>query len=625
MRPSGLELKHPKKQLPSYLPRTREGVDERGTLVDDKRGLEVPLQTIQISRNNLDSSSQMVGPQASHPVKFLQATFSTKIVHALIMKKRYFLQTTHPPPSLLLSAILLLQLCRCSSAYIPVDKIFINCGSTPDDSDNQGRLWIGDDGPKYSPLDHQKSLNSKANVPLGSISQVPYTTARLSRSEFSYSNPVTAGPKFVRLHFFPFDYNQNFSRSDALFSVTSSPFTLLWNFSAPLVADYLSNPLFYKEFCLVPDAYALINGIEIVSMPLDLYYGNGTVDGFREVEFLGNNGYPLTLNYTHALETVYRINVAGTTIDPNDDTGMFRSWAGSDDWYLTVDLSSVLPVNWSIPLVYGHIREYAAPATVYRTARSLGLIPTYSLTWSFQVDSNFHYLIRLHFCEFQGEINKIGDRVFGIYIASQVADPRADVIRWTGGRGIPIYQDYAVDMSARTSKKINLTVSLHRALEQLSVYADALLNGVEVFKISSDHNGNLAGPNQDPIEIQDSGSSKSGGISKKVIAAIAGGSVSGALVLSLLCFLTFRRGSHSKESNYTDKTTLWRLLRHTTTKLTKTHDSSMLGDLFRRFSLAEIKAAQMASMRSSSLGREASGMCTRDTSMADPLRWQSSG
>ncbi|OWM84719.1 hypothetical protein CDL15_Pgr027506 [Punica granatum] len=167
------------------------------------------------------------------------------------MKKRYFLRASQPPPSLLPATILLLLLCRCSSAYSPIDKFFINCGSTSDDSDTLGRRWIGDDDPKYSPLDHQKSLTSKANVQLRSIAQVPYTTARLSGSEISYSVPVTAGPKFVRLHFFPSDYNQNFSRSDALFSATSGPFTLLRSFSAPIVVDYLRNPLFSKEFCLV--------------------------------------------------------------------------------------------------------------------------------------------------------------------------------------------------------------------------------------------------------------------------------------------------------------------------------------------------------------------------------------
>ncbi|PKI26154.1 hypothetical protein CRG98_049157, partial [Punica granatum] len=88
-------------------------------------------------------------------------------------------------------------------------------------------------------------------------------------------------PKFVRLHFFPSNYDvQNFSRSDAVFSVGSGPYTLLQNFSASLVADNLTRPQFSKEFCVVvednqrlnltftpgtdrPAAYALINGIEI--------------------------------------------------------------------------------------------------------------------------------------------------------------------------------------------------------------------------------------------------------------------------------------------------------------------------------------------------------------------------
>ncbi|PKI69853.1 hypothetical protein CRG98_009728 [Punica granatum] len=221
---------------------------------------------------------------------------------------------------------------------------------------------------------------------------------------------------------------------------------------------------------------------------------------------------------------------------------------------------------------------------------------TYNLTWSFQVDSNFLYLVRLHFCELQREISKFGDRTFEIYIASQVADSMADVIEWTGGRGIPIYKDYAVGIYAQTSKKSNLTVSLHTGPEKYSVYADALLNGIEVFKIS-DYNGNLAGPNPDPIRVLDplqqqpERSSSSGGISKNVIAAIAGGSVSGALVLGLLCFLTFWKRRSSKASTYTDKTSLWGPLSYTTTKSTKTQDSSLPADLCRQFSLAEIKAA----------------------------------
>ncbi|PKI69844.1 hypothetical protein CRG98_009719 [Punica granatum] len=398
---------------------------------------------------------------------------------------------------------------------------------------------MGDDDQKYAPLDHQTALISKAKVQPSAISTVPYITARLSRSEFSYSFPVTAGPKFLRLHFFPSSYEvQNFevqnSHSDALFSF-SKEFCVV-------VEDNQRLNLTFTPITDRPAAYALINGIEIISMPPDLYYDNSTIDGSREVEFLGNYGNSLPLRDTNVLETVYRINVGGTTIDPKADTGMFRSWTPDDD-YLTKDLSSVLPVNW------------------------------------------------LHFCEFQREISEIGDRTFEIYIAYLVVDSRADVIKRTGRRGIPIYKDYAVDMVAPTSKKTNLTVSLHTGPEQYSVYADALFNGVEVFKISGD-NRHLAGANPDQIWVQDplqQPPESSGGI--KVIAAIAGGNVSGALVLGLLCFLTFWSRSSSKESTYTDKTMLWRLLWHTTTKLTKTHDSSMPGDLCRRFPLAEIKAA----------------------------------
>lgn len=257
------------------------------------------------------------------------------------MRKRYPLHATQPQqpePPLLLGAVLLLIFCHCS-AYEPIDKIFINCGSADNSTSSSGLLWIGDNNPNHYLLDHQKSLNCTANYTF----EVPYNTARLSLSEFSYSFPVSEGPKFVRLHFYSYDYDkylekkdyvgdQIFPRSDALFSVTSGRFTLLQNFSVSLTADYLNSSSFYQEFCVVVDnnqrlnltftpindslnAYALINGIEIVSMPPDLYYNNGTLTGPHSFNFIGNDGNPLTsfrknngnpstLNYSYALQTV---------------------------------------------------------------------------------------------------------------------------------------------------------------------------------------------------------------------------------------------------------------------------------------------------------------------------------
>ncbi|KAK4751851.1 hypothetical protein SAY87_020649 [Trapa incisa] len=428
--------------------------------------------------------------------------------------------------------LILLLLCLCSAddvhVYTPIDQIFVNCGSDGDSITSDGRSWAGDVNSKYSLLDSRKSLTNKASTQPSGVDQVPYTTARLSRSEFSYSFPVTAGPKFLRLHFFSSTYNQNLSRSDAVFSVTSGRFTLLHNFSVSLVADNLEllggGRSFFREFCVLikdsqrlnltftpstdaSNSYALVNGIEIVSMPSDLYYSNSS-HGSRDLNFLGNNGNPLTLREDDALETVHRINVGGTFLGPGKDTGMFRTWMGPDDAYLTEDLASVLPVNTSISLIFDKIPNYTAPQDVYRTARSMGTDRTenfsYNLTWSFTVDSNFRYIVRLHFCEFQIEITKEGDRVFEIFIDSLEAESMSDVIRWTGGRGtgIPIYRDYAIDMLEQGSKKVNLTVALHPASETFSIYADALLNGVEIFKISST-DGNLAGPNPDPVASGD--------------------------------------------------------------------------------------------------------------------------
>jgi hypothetical protein len=64
---------------------------------------------------------------------------------------------------------------------------------------------------------------------------------------------------------------------------------------------------------------------------------------------------------------------------------------------------------------------------------------SYNLTWEFPVDSGFIYKVRLHFCEFQPEITHVSDRVFLIFIANRTAEEAADVIKWSGGNGVPVY------------------------------------------------------------------------------------------------------------------------------------------------------------------------------------------
>ncbi|GMN74403.1 hypothetical protein TIFTF001_054412, partial [Ficus carica] len=332
-------------------------------------------------------------------------------------------------------------------------------------------------------------------------------------------------------------------------------------------------------------------------MPADLYYPNSTSTGVR---FVGENSF-YHLTNDSALETVYRINVGGFDIPSGSDTGLFRSWY-EDDAYVTNLGYSVLPRETSAVLKFIDIPTYTAPEAVYRTARSLGranrsLIESYNLTWEYPVHAGFYYLVRFHFCEIVKEITAVSDRKFYIFIANQTAETLADVIAWSGGQYVPYKRDYMVPMFGKVGEKTlkNLSIALHANPEWISKYADAILNGLEIFKLN-DTNGNLAGPNPDPITHLPSPSpqeeNKGKSNSRTAIIAIVSGVVSGVLILFVLGFIALRRARKVKDAGSSDGTTWWGLLSSTSTKSSKTRGSSSLpSDLCRYFSLAEIKAA----------------------------------
>lgn len=122
-----------------------------------------------------------------------------------------------------------------SSFYQPIDNIPLVCGSHGNLSNSylDGRIWVGDIDSKFFPSDHQQngaSMTSKADAQSTSVTTVPYMTARLSRSQFTYSFPVSPGHKFIRLYFYSANYI-SFDRSKALFSVRAGRFTLLRDFN----------------------------------------------------------------------------------------------------------------------------------------------------------------------------------------------------------------------------------------------------------------------------------------------------------------------------------------------------------------------------------------------------------
>jgi hypothetical protein len=221
--------------------------------------------------------------------------------------------------------------------YVPLDSIALDCGSSSD-SLGDDRNWTADINSKVALLDQDSpSTNLTANG--ASTSSVPYYTARVSLSQFTYTFPVTTtGPKFVRLHFNPAFYT-GFNRSKASFSVTTGRYTFLSNFSGFHYTDPHGERAGYaREFILnvedeqknlsitftpsphVADAYAFINGIEIVSMPTNLYYTAGDDPGPYDFD----REFYLPLENKTALEIMYRVNVGGGEITPPYDTGISK-------------------------------------------------------------------------------------------------------------------------------------------------------------------------------------------------------------------------------------------------------------------------------------------------------------
>nr|CAN81745.1 hypothetical protein VITISV_038194 [Vitis vinifera] len=144
-----------------------------------------------------------------------------------------------------------------------------------------------------------------------------------------------------------------------------------------------------------------------------------------------------------------------------------------------------------VRLITRATRHYELRATCFPR----GGVPT------FPVDSGFYYLVRLHFCEIGGDITRINERVFDIFLNNQTAQEQADVIAWSQDAGIPVYKDYVVHMIQDESLgKQDLWLALHPYTASRSWFADAILNGLEIFKLNQSY-GSLAGPNPEPVPI----------------------------------------------------------------------------------------------------------------------------
>ncbi|KAA8539395.1 hypothetical protein F0562_026087 [Nyssa sinensis] len=352
-----------------------------------------------------------------------------------------------------------------------------------------------------------------------------YQTARVLNGTSHYTFPIKKhGRHWIRLHFFPF-VNENYNLSTAKFSVSAQNFTLLRDFqpqSGSVVKEYSLNITSDNlVLTFIPSAFsfAFLNALEVFSLPDELIPGSAkTIDPPGEYQNL----------WSQALETAARVNMGNQTVSPLNDT-LWRLWV-SDETYLkhsnlVTFVSNISAVNYKS----GGPTQDIAPPSVYGTATKLDSRynpdTTANVTWSFDVDPGFEYLVRFHFCDIVSTSQL--KLVFNVYINSWLVAENLDLSNLTSTSfGAPYFMDVITRLS--NSRIINISVGR----STIYAYPDGILNGLEIMKITNSR-GSLDAMDQPSI------SSSKGKV--RLIVGLAVGVFFTVVVLALVLFLVCRR------------------------------------------------------------------------------------
>lgn len=392
-----------------------------------------------------------------------------------------------------------------SSFHVYSSPLVLTCGSDVGGTDADARKWDPDG--MYLVVG-EKSTAAKAEIQDPSLpSDVPYMSARIFQSESKYQIPLqnSSSRTLLRLHFYPSKY-QNLDISSSYFSVMAGSTILLNNFSAHITAQALSQAYLVREYYLAPSkspslnitfmpsdkSFAFINGLEVISAPPQIFDKDPSLVG-SAADFQTSTTVPIDVT---SMETMYRLNVGGQYIAPlSDSSGLMRTWYDDSVYIYGAGHGVAVPSNISVG--YKGLPPYTAPLDVYKSYRSMGAFvdvnKVSNLTWVFEIDPDFMYLLRFHWCD--TEMKKLNQRVFDVMINNKTAASEVDLFAWTNAVATPIRRDYIVNVRNGPDNEYRLWVSLHPTNKTRPEFMDVLLNGLEIFKLSDNARSNLAGPN----------------------------------------------------------------------------------------------------------------------------------
>ncbi|KAG2724316.1 hypothetical protein I3760_01G011300 [Carya illinoinensis] len=370
--------------------------------------------------------------------------------------------------------------------YSLPDKYFINCGSATNVYNGQ-RNFVGDLNSSDS-TSNSISFMDQNRVAIdsnqSSIESPLYQTARVFMHNSSYEFDIdTIGTYFVRLHFFAFSSTSNpTDLSTALFDVWTSGFSLLLNFTAknssysPIIKEFLFSILSPGKFKVyfVPrgSSFAFINAMEVFLAPDNLIN-----DTARHVTAAGNtNDYKGVLS--KALHTIYRINVGGPKVTPENDT-LLRNWVPDTDYIYNPDKAKNVFQPSRPRYNPDYASQYTAPDPVYQTAQTMninssGQADFFNITWGFHVRRNARHLVRVHFCDIVGK--SVADLTFNLYIYSRFSK-KIGSYEYVDFLNTPFYEKFVVDSD--DSGTMNISIGPRDDSSEKNAY----LNGLEIMEI----------------------------------------------------------------------------------------------------------------------------------------------
>lgn len=223
-----------------------------------------------------------------------------------------------------------------STVESQIQAFLINCGSNSS-VNVDGRIWTGDKvlGNNFTLI--APGIEASSTMFNGDPVYEPlYRTARIFTDRMNYSFQGTTGNYFLRLHFYPLIF-ENYNANDSYFAVVVNGLKLLSEFNVPGEILYKNSnfpgsrinsslPNLVKEYFLSVEAsdtivnfipskgsFGFVNAIEMIPEDNKMF-----TDSVRRV---GVNGGLSSFNLNkRGIETMYRLNVGGSSIKPAQDS-----------------------------------------------------------------------------------------------------------------------------------------------------------------------------------------------------------------------------------------------------------------------------------------------------------------